>query len=283
MKPLLHLTLLAGLFATVSANGAEPALKIGIFPRLSAAETMQAYKPIADYLGQKLQREVQVTTAKDFPTFWQEIEAKSYDVAHYNQYHYVISHAKQGYLVIAKNQEQGADSLAAAIYVRKDSGIADLAGLKAKKIAFAGDPKAMMSYIAPTYLLLQAGLKKGDYEEIFAKNPPNALFSTFYKQADAAGVGEVVIQMEGVKKKINTDELQLLAKSEGLAHLPWVVKGEMAAELRGQIQAAMLSLNDSEAGKALLKNAGLTAIVKAEDSEYQPHREMIKAVLGETY
>jgi phosphonate transport system substrate-binding protein len=65
-------------------------------------------------------------------------------------------------------------TISGTIFVRRDSGIERLEQLW-EKILFGGGPRAMMSYIVPTYLLPQAGLKAGDYDKTYAINPPHAV------------------------------------------------------------------------------------------------------------
>jgi len=259
----------------------DGSLVVGIFPRRNAAITVRLFKPIADYLSTALNRKVSLVTAKDFPSFWQSVETQQYDLVHYNQYHYVVSHAKHGYQVILKNQEVGKDEISSVITVRKDSDIQSVADLRGKKIAFGGGKRAMVSYIATTHLLRQHGLQAGDYIEVFARNPPNAIFSCFYKQTAAAGSGDMIFRMGMVQKKVNVDELRFLAKGEAIAHLPWAVKKDMSDRLREQIQTAMLALNKDK--PHLLAEALLTGLSPAVDADFDKHRAIIKSVLNENY
>jgi phosphonate transport system substrate-binding protein len=181
------------------------------------------------------------------------------------------------------NEEFGRANIAGAIAVRVDSGIGSVRDLKGTKIVFGGGPKAMMSYIVPTYILRRAGLKAGDYQEEFAKSPPNAILSTYFKQSNAAGVGDIVLQLPSVKSICNTGKLKELAVSESLAHLPWSVRGDMPAKLKAKIQAILTNMHKTAKGKSILEHAGLTNLVMARDPDYDRHREITFEVLGEQY
>lgn len=269
--------------AVLTAGAKDDALVMGIFPRRNAKVTAKLFKPIAKYLSRQLQREVKFVTAKDFKEFWVGVTEQQYDLVHYNQYHYLVSHKKFGYQVILKNEEFGSAKIGGAITIRKDSGINSVQDLKGKKIAFGGGPKAMMSYIVPTYLLRKAGLQENDYQTFFAKNPPNAVFATYFEQYDAAGAGDVVIKLVVVKKRIDTEKMKYLITSKPITHLPWAVRKGIAPSLRDKIQQALLNLNNTPEGKKLLKGAGLTGLIKAVDAEYDPHREIANEVFGESY
>jgi phosphonate transport system substrate-binding protein len=261
-------------------QAAEDVLIMGVFPRFNFNETTRQYTPLADYLSERLGRKVILVTSKDFETFWKGVTEQRYDIVQYNQYHYIRS--AKTYQVIAASQEFGKNTVAGALYVRKDSGIADIAQLRGRTIMFGGGKDAMLSYIAPRYLLMQAGLKENDFKTEFSVNPPNALLALYYKHADAAGGGDILIDQAVIKNAIDTQELKLLAKTEPLLFLPFAVKRSMPTKLRVSIQSILVNLeNDGEAGKEVLKSTLLTGVGKAEDKDYDPHRKMITAVFGQ--
>jgi len=261
-----------------SAQAAQDPLVMGIFPRNKATETTTMYTPLANYLSERLGRKVILVTSKDFDSFWKGVMERKYDIVHYNQYHYIQS--ATSYKVIAHNQEFGKDAVAGALFVRKDSGINELAQLRGRTIIFGGGKDAMLSYIAPRFLLMQAGLKEGDFKTEFAVNPPNAALALYNKQADAAGGGDILIDLPVVKNAVNTQELKLLAATEPLLFLPWAVKRTMPAKLGESIQSLLVELGRSDAGKDILKAAMTTGMGKAEDKDYDRHRKMTIAVFG---
>jgi phosphonate transport system substrate-binding protein len=257
---------------------AEEPLILGIFPRNKPADTVTMYTPLVEHLSERLGRKVILVTAKDFDAFWRGVTERRYDIVHFNQYHFARS--AQWYKVVAHNQEFGKNAVAGAIFVRKDSGITDVSQLRGKTIVFGGGKDAMMSYVGPRFLLMQAGLKDDDFKSEFAVTPPNAMIALFNKQADAAGGGEILIDLQVVRNAINTQEIRLLASTEPLLFLPWAVKRTMPSALADAIQATLTDLERSEAGRKVLKAALTTGIEKASDKEYDPHRKMVNAVFG---
>lgn len=261
-----------------ATRAAEAPLVMGVFPRFSATETTTRYAPLADHLGVRLGRKVNLVTARDFQSFWQNVQEQRYDIVQYNQYHYIRS--AKSYQVIAHNKEFGKSTLAGTLYVRKDSGITNLTQLRGRTVLFGGGEDAMIGYIAPMYMMLQAGLKKSDFKAQFAINPLNSVVGVYNKLADAAGSGDGVLDQPALKKAINTDELTVLAVTEQLLHLPWAVKRSEPASLHESIRSALIDLENSEAGRKVLKAAVLTGIGKADDKDYEAHRKMIQAVAG---
>jgi phosphonate transport system substrate-binding protein len=279
MKRLVGLLCLVGALAAPPAlQAAEDALTLGIFPRYKATVTTTMFKPLAEHLGEQLHRRVALVTAKDFDSFWKAVTEQRYDIVHYNAYHYI--HSAQNYVVIAHQQESGRHAVGGALFVRRDAGITSLAQLRGRTIIFGGGRDAMLSYIAPRFLLMQAGLNDGDFKSEFAVNPPNALLALYHRQADAAGGGDTLIDQPVVRNAINAQELTVLAVTEPLLFLPWAVKRSLPAKLRDSIQNIMIGLGRSEAGKEILTTAEATGMGKAEDKDYNPHRRMMTEVFG---
>jgi phosphonate transport system substrate-binding protein len=48
--------------------------------------------------------------------------------------------------------------------VRRDSGITEVSQLRGRTIIFGGGKDAMLSHIAPRFLLMQVGLKEGGFQ-----------------------------------------------------------------------------------------------------------------------
>ncbi|HRP96821.1 MAG TPA: phosphate/phosphite/phosphonate ABC transporter substrate-binding protein [Rhodocyclaceae bacterium] len=269
--------LVAAWWLPVASAAAEPPLEMGIFPRRHATLTNELHAPLADYLSRELGREVRLVTARDFDAFWAGVEQAQFDIVHYNQFHYVRSSDR--YRVIAHNKEFGSGVVAGAIYVRKDSGITNLAQLRGRTIVFGGGRDAMMSYILPSYLLLQAGLQPDDYEAVFSRNPPNSLIALYYKQVDASGAGDILIDLPVVREAIDPDTLMHLSVTEPVLHLPWAVRNDMPESLSRRIQALLVGLETHEEGRAILKRAQMTGFGAAEDADYDPHRRIIEQVV----
>ena len=258
-------------------------LTVGVFPRSGVEKTVTAYTPLIEYVARQSGFDIRLDVPPDMPSFWKRLSAGEYDIAHMNQYHYVRSHFEKGYVVILKNEEFGKDTIASALWVREDSPVRTLADLRGKWVVLGGGRQAMVASIMATDMLEQAGLESQDYFSRSTLHPLEALKSLYYRQADAAGVGDVADRMPGVKKLFGNDRLRMVARSEPVTHLPWGVSSRLDDSTVRAIKSAFLSLNDSMKGKRLLKAVNLTAIRPATDREYNEHREIILRVLDENY
>lgn len=262
---------------------AEDAVVVGVFPRRNPSEMIRMFTPLADYLSRELKQPVKLETAPDFTSFWEAVSANRYQLVHYNQYHYVRARSQLGHVLLAINEENGKSSLSGIVMTRVDSGIRTLADLRGRTIVFGGNKQAMNSYITPTYLLRQAGLKAGDYREEFAVNPPNVALGVFYKRALAGGIGDILYDTPFLHEQIDVSKLVTLAKSPPVPHLVWAVRSDVPVPLRQRMQQALLDVKRAPDAAHILNAAALSNIVAASDEQFRYVREVVAEVMGEHY
>lgn len=279
----LLMALLFSIATVGSARCSESSLTLGVFPRRNAQITYDSFTPLAEYLSVELGRQVTLDVSNDFASFWRKMANGKFDLIHCNQYHYLAAHRDFNFEVLGTNEEFGKTTIGGSIIVRKDSGLNTAADLKGKRIIFGGGDTAMLSYIVATHLLRQAGLKTGDYEEVFAINPPNAVLATYYQQTDASGAGDNSIQMETVKGRIDITELKYLLRSPQLPQLPWAISTSLAPEIRFKIRTTLTTMDQSKLGQDALHAAFLDRINPATDQDFNPFRVLVQEIKGEQY
>lgn len=261
--------------ATRAAHASETALTFGVFPRWNAQITVRDFTPLAALLSQELGRPVRIETDKDFDSFMGRVYARKFDLVHLNQLQYVQAHRKAGYQAIAKMCDNASCTIRAVIVTRRDTAISTVADLRGKIIAFA-DPGAMVSHVLSKSLLREQGLMPSHYSAIFARNPPNALLAVYNTEADAAGVGQSVLQREEIKRLIDLNQLRVLAQSRAIPHLPVAVSGELDKALAQRVQQALTGLAKRPDGRRILDQIGVDRFEAASDKEYDVVRKLSK-------
>lgn len=251
-------------------------MTMGVFPRRAPAETMKAFTPLQEHLGSVLGEKIELRVYKDFDAFEKALENKEMDIVHLNQMHYIVNKSR-GYRVIARNIEDGSDTILGSLIVRKDSPFKSVTDLKGKKVLFGGNAKAMQSYIATSYMLREAGLKEGvDYTFEFAKNPPSAILGVASGAADAAGGASVLLKSKEVAPVVG--DLRVLASSDPLPQLSWAVGERVTPEKATAIQKAMV-----DAPANVREAAKVDGWKQSEDADYAGVRRMVEAVTGKAY
>jgi len=256
---------------------ANQTLVMGVFPRRNSVATVKMFTPLTRYLSEEIGVQVKLETAKNFPTFWKKVTDLRYDIVHYNQLHYLLSHDESGYEVFAKNEEFGSSTLRSSLVIRKDSGIESIEDLRGKKIIFGGGKRAMIAYVGVKLMLMKHGLFESDYTTILARNPPNSSLAVFFKKAEAGGVGDIALTVPAVRKRVNSNELTYLKSAYSQPHMPWAFNSKIDLETRKKIRLAFVKLNNTTTGKDTLRMAGMTGVLPAKDGDFESSRKIYRA------
>lgn len=281
LKPLI-IGIVLILISFEGASAQDP-FKMAIFPRRPDAQTFKAFTPLAEYLSQKISKEVKLVVFQDFSSFWNGLKLNQYDLVHFNQYHYIKSHSELGYKVILINEEFGFSSIRSVIITRGDSKINKISDLKGQKILFGGGKGAMVAYIGATQILRNHGLKEGDYTEDFAKNPAGVPLAVYNRMVKAGGSGDILFHVPLFRKRISTEGLKILAIGEELPMLCWAVRDGMDIQMVEKIKAAMIGLKEDQSEREILKSAYVTGFHSAENEQFDHIREIVRDVLNEDY
>ena len=249
------------------AQGAA-ALTFGVFPRWNAQVTVRDFTPLAQVLGRALGGPVQLETDKDFGSFMDRVRAREFDLVHLNQLQYLSAREAAGYRALAKVCERGPCTIRALVVVRRDAGLASLADLKGRTVAF-GDPGAVVSYLLARSVIERSGLAPADYRAIFTRNPPNALLAVYNGAAAAAGVGSAIFERPEVRRHLDPARLQVLAESDPIPQLPVAVRAGLDPELAARILETLVGLRGLAGGGDALDRIGADRFEPAEDREYQ--------------
>ena len=270
---ILSVALVLQVVAVGSVHADETPLAFGIFPRWNAQTTVRDFTPLATLLGQELGRPVRIETDKDFDSFMNRVYARKFDLVHLNQLQYVQAHQRAGYQAIAKMCDNTSCTIKAFIVTRRDTAISTVADLRGRIIAFA-DPSAMVSHVLAKSLLREQGLKPAQYSTIFARNPPNALLAVYNAEADAAGVGESVLQREEIKQLIDLNQLRILAQSRPIPHLPIAVSSDLDRTIAQRVRQILTGLAKRPEGRRILDQIGIDRFEAADDREYAVVRKL---------
>jgi len=69
-----------GNYGNPSVHARKDPLIMGVFPRRNAAETTKLFAPMAEYLGERLGRKVNLVTARDFRVVWQGVTEATFTI-----------------------------------------------------------------------------------------------------------------------------------------------------------------------------------------------------------
>ena len=266
MQKLLLLMCYLSIFFTT-----EEELSFAFLPQQSAAKLARNWQPIIDYINAHTGDHYVFKTAKDIPTFESRVLAGEYDIAYMNPYHFVVFNEHAGYQAIAKQKDK---LIKGIIVVAKDSSYANLEQLQDKVVAFPA-PAAFAASILTRAELSARGIA---FHPRYVSSH-DSVYLNVAKGFAAAG-GGVMRTFNNADEAIR-ERLRVLWTTQGFTPHAFAAKSSVPESTRKRLLAALLSLNDSEQGKALLQAVNFKGITAAKHSDWSDVKSLgIDTLIG---
>jgi phosphonate transport system substrate-binding protein len=273
--PKVLLTLLLLLVFPAAGNGET--LTLAVHPYLTPSELVLRFSPLAEYLGDRLGREVVLRISPDYSRHIELIGRDQVDLAYLGPAPYVQMVALHGEKpTLARLVTSGSPTFRGIIIVRRGAPIKDLSDLRGKRFAF-GDPGSTMSSLLPRYMLRQAGIGLGDLGgHVFLRNHQNVVLGVLMGQFDAGAVKSEIYD------EYRHLGLQALAETPPVSEHLFVAAGNLPPELVRELRHSLLALGETERGREIL--AGIeksaTALAPVTGEEYRELARILRS-LGE--
>ena len=269
--------LVAGvLFGSRSVAAEE--LKFGFTPVLSEAEMRAEFEPLMTYLSDAIGQKVVLYIAKNYGDLRTQMEAGAVDIGSFSPFAYVDAAGGAKVRIIAQSILDGSATYRGLIVARKDSGLRTVADLEGKRFAFV-DPKSASGYVYPRAMLIEKGVTPERYfkETIFAGGHDKVIEAVLEGRVDGGAIYDGALGVAKAKG-LPTENLVTLASTDPIPHDAIAVRIGMDEALAKRIQAALVDLDKSEAGRRVIANSKkkLTGHVIAEDSLFDVVRRTAK-------
>ena len=239
-------------------------ISFAIVPQQSAIELVKNWGPLLKYLSEKTGYNVQFRTAKDIPEFEQRLANGEYDFAYMNPYHYVVFHERANYQAMLR---QGNKQLKGILVVRKDTPIKSIQELDGKTIAFPS-PAAFAATLVTSAELSSENIH---FDAQFVSSH-DSVYLNVAKGFFIAGGG--VIRTFNNTPEAVRNQLKVLWTSKGYTPHAFAYRGDIDPKIVNDIKTALLDLNTTEKGRALLRNLGIPNLVNAKDSDWDSIRAL---------
>jgi len=262
------------LLAGQPAHAGEP-LTLGVHPYLASTELVRRFKPLADYLGRKLNEPVVVEISIDYQDHIDKIGKGKLDIAYIGPAPYVKLVKTYGpKRLLARLEINGEPTFTGVIIKARDNPINSLAELRGKSFAF-GDPNSTMSHLVPWYMIRQAGLTVRDLGRYsFLHNHNNVALGVLVGDFDAGAVKEEVFF------KYRSRGLSELARTPRISEHLFVASDKLPDAQVKAIRDALLRLKDDPEGKAIMVSIKktVTGLVPVRDSDYDNLRHILASL-----
>lgn len=254
-----------------------PALAFHAIPRLDAEATRQYLQPLASYMKQRLDLEVGLKTYSDMETFEKAIHAANTPSLINANPLQALRIIERGFEVIAEqipvNSPEGMRSV---VLVRTDSPYQRLEDLRGKPIAFGSGENAFFSNIVPKAMFRRAGLE-GQYLDASRPGPLSNVFPLLRDgQVEAATTGSLAFNDRALRAQFIEGRMRVLAQSEPMPGLAWLVGPKLDPEVRDEIRHFLLDFGADAPGHAAMHIAGIERLVATDNARYDVLRPYLE-------
>ena len=270
-------SLLALSLPVFAAPGATPAAsyRFGVFPYMAHRQTIEFFGPVAANMEAALKHPVTLESVPSFPDFTRALKAQSYDIALIQPFDYPEVVEKQGYIPLA----QISVPLVSQFYVRDDSRYRKIEDLRGTTIAMP-PAEAATTRMALCALYDHQLIPGRDVEVRNFTSHDSCIQQVWAGSASACGTARPRVDVFEQRMQAR---LRAIYDTPPLPHIMFVAHPRVPAAHRAQLQQLITGWNQSDAGRALLKNLGYPGFLLPKPAEYVKMRNFdpVAAVVKE--
>jgi len=256
--------------AASDASSASPeTIRFGIFPYKSPKALIEMYAPLAARIEQKLGKKIQLVSAPDANSFFEQVKSGGYDIVvpSITMYHKL---RPSGYKVIA----QGTPGFYGGVIVRQDSPVQSVADLKGKTIVALGEYGIVFVVVQPQLAAEGLNLATDAHMQFSGKIDTN-VYGVVSRKYDAGILPLNVLDLPAFQSV--RDQLRVVFRTPQIPQLPFVVRDGMDEKSLAVIRQELLSLSPAvPEDRTILDSMQVEKIVTATDADYQGIYDIIK-------
>ena len=260
------------------ATNPHAGLEIGIAPFLPTRTLIQNYRPLREYLEDKLGEPVLVVTAADYRTFHMRIRDHQYPLVIAVANSAYLAHVDSGYQPLLKPKA----ATCPVLVVAKDSPVKDLRGLRGQTLALP-DPLAVISMQAKTWLHDAELVPDKDLKVQHLPTHGAAINYVVTGQVAAAIVSDRALQQlapdlrAGVRIAERRDQVAV----PGILYL---ADPRLPPARVQRLKELVLEFSDTPVGRKLMRDWGYEKLIPATREDLlplAPYGEQLRSALAE--
>jgi len=279
MKTFLVLTLAVAMLAMAAHAEAQP-LHLVLTPSQKPTDLLAAGQEFAEALGKLYGAPVRVTVASDYAAVIEALRNRTADLAFVHPVGYVLASREAKARIVARNLWHGKSTFTSRIYVRKESGITTLEGLRGKTIAFV-DPSSSSGYTYPMVLLIERGLVKNRdpktffREVMFAGAHDAAMRALLNGHVDAMASFDMARE-QYLSDPAEREKIAFVAETPPIPEAGIAARNGLAPATFDKVRSALIQMRGPAYASLLKRMYDIDGFEAAEDRDYDPVRAAVE-------
>ncbi|MFI8479591.1 putative selenate ABC transporter substrate-binding protein [Pseudomonas sp. NPDC078700] len=273
------LALAAGIALSVSAvcSHAADVLRVSAIPDEAPTELLRKFKPLGEYLEQKLGMKVEFVPVADYAAVVESLASDRLDMAWLGGFTFVQTHLKTGNAVPLVQREQ--DAQFTSKFISADPAVKSVKDLKGKTFAF-GSVSSTSGSLMPRYFMLKDGIKPEEFFSRVAYSGAHDATAAWVQagKADGGVLNASVWDKLVASGKVDTTKVKVIATTPTYFDYNWTVRGTMDPALQAKIKAAFLALDPAvPEQKAILDLQAASRFIETKPENYEGIEEAARA------
>lgn len=262
-------------FALVLAAGLSWAaeLKIGLIPEQNVFKQTERYQPLGEYLTRKTGLGLRFTILPRYGNVIDRFREERLDGAFFGSFTGALAMEKLGVVPLARPVNlDGTSTYRGYLFVRKGSGIRDLAGMKGKRLAFV-EQATTAGYVFPLAYFREHGVQdpRRYFKEVyFAGSHDAAIHAVLDGEADVGCAKHSMFDRLARRDPRVATELQVLVQSPDVPSNGLAVRPDLPAADRERLRAALLAMDKDPEGIEVLRRFEALRFLPLSKADYEP-------------
>jgi phosphonate transport system substrate-binding protein len=252
------------LVAHAQASPTDAPLIFGVFPNMTAKQTLEIYEPLAKQMEKHLRRRVIIYTARDFKTFVERTRQGDYDILLTAPHLAWLARQDAGYRPLLKYSQPTRGLLV----VKSTSPYRTPDDLRGRDIA-TPDPLAVVTLAVQAELAAHGLRRNVDYQTMDYGSHLNAAMQVINGRSAAAmlGLHPFLLLPPQVRQ-----QLQVLIESAPLSSLMYLTHPRLRDREANAIRRALLDFAATPEGKDFMRHGGYGGFTAVDGSELRAFR-----------
>ena len=250
-------------------------LKVAVAAIISPKETFAYYRQLLDYIGHKLERDIQFIQRKTYGEINELLARGQIDMAFICSGPYVVGKEKHGFELLATPEVQNSHFYHSYLIVHKNSSFNRLEDLRNQVFAFT-DPDSNTGKLVPTYWLSLMNEQPETFfkKTIYTYSHDNAIMAVAKGLVDGAAVDGLIWEYYHHKNPVFTTETSIIRKSEPYGIPPLVASKSLPFEIKTRIRRALFDMHQDPNGEKIISELMIDRFVNPRDEWYDSIRNM---------
>lgn len=250
-------------------------LKVAVAAMVSPKETLTSYQALLNYIGQKLDMNIELIQRESYAEINEMISTRQLDIAFICTGPYASGREKYGFEALVTPVINGKPLYQAYLIVHKDAPFQTLEDLKGRSFAFT-DPDSNTGTFIPQYWLSRIGETDDSFfsDITYTHSHDNSILAVAKQLVDGASVNSLIWDYYQSRNPVYTSKTRIIKKSELLGGPPLVASKFLSKSLKSKIRQLLSEMHKDIKGKKILNNLKIDSFRPSEESWYESVRLM---------